>query len=59
MFYCHDRVCHTYGNHIANMSAAGNPHVNGLKMHIWEHNPGRNYQGVTDDPFKYFSINCR
>ncbi len=27
-----------------------------LKMHIWEHNPGRNYQGVTDDPFKYFSL---
>lgn len=54
--YCHDRVCHTYGNHIANMSAAGNTDVNGLKMHIWEHNPGRNYQGITDDPFKYFSL---
>lgn len=54
--YCHDRVCHTYGNHISNLSAAGNPDVNGLKMHIWEHNPGRNYQGVTYDPFKYFSL---
>ena len=51
--WAHDRVAHTYGNHIANMSAAGNDTVNGLKVHITSHNPGRNYQGITDDLFKY------
>lgn len=50
---CNDRVAHTYGNHIANMSALGDDSVNGSKAHIIAHNTGRNYQGVTDDPFKY------
>ncbi len=50
---CHDRVAHTYGNHIANMSALGDDSVNGTKAHIIAHNTGRYYQGITDDPFKY------
>lgn len=49
----HDRVAHTYGNHIANMSAFGDDSVNGSKVHIIAHNTGRNYQGMTGDPFKY------
>ena len=49
----HDRVAHTYGNHIANMSALGDDAADGSKVHIIAHNTGRNYQGVTDDPFKY------
>lgn len=49
----HDRIANTYGNHIANMSAAGDTAVNGVKTHIIEHNTGRNYQGMTSDPFKY------
>ncbi len=53
---CHDRVSSTYGNHIANMSAAGDTEVNGLKVHIIAHNTGRNYQGVTNDPFKMMTI---
>lgn len=50
---CHDRIAHTYGNHIANMSAAGDTNVDGVKAHIIAHNTGRNYQGATDDIFKY------
>lgn len=50
---CHDRIYNTYGNHIANMSADGKTYVNGLKVHIVDHNTGFNYQGRTDDPFKY------
>lgn len=52
----HDRVAHTYGNHIANMSASGDTDANGLKVHIVAHNTGRNYQGLTDDPFKMISV---
>ncbi len=52
----HDRVAHTYGNHVSNMSAAGNTDVNGVKLHIVAHNTGRNYQGLTSDPFKMFSV---
>lgn len=54
--FCHDRIAHTYGNHIANMSAAGDESVNGLKAHIVAHNTGRNYQGVTDNAFKYMAV---
>lgn len=53
---CHDRPAHTYGNHIANMSAAGDTEVNGLKIHIIAHNTGRNYQGMTGDPFKMMTV---
>lgn len=53
---CHDRPAHTYANHIANMSAAGDTTVNGLKIHIIAHNTGRNYQGTTDDPFKMMAV---
>ncbi|MCM1339831.1 MAG: hypothetical protein NC191_09190 [Muribaculaceae bacterium] len=54
--YCHDRVCHTYANHIANLSAKGNTDVNGLKVHIWVHNSGRNYQGLTGNPFDMLTV---
>jgi len=53
---CHDRPAHTYANHIANMSSAGDTEVNGLKIHIIAHNTGRNYQGVTGDPFKMMTV---
>lgn len=53
---CHDRITNPYGNHIANMSAMGDSAVNGVKAHIIEHNTGRNYQGIIDNPFKYMSI---
>lgn len=52
----HDRIAHTYGNHVANMSAAGDTDANGLKVHIIAHNTGRNYQGLTSDPFKMISV---
>lgn len=52
----HDRVSHTYGNHLANMSALGDTDANGVKVHIVAHNTGRNYQGFTDDPFKMLTI---
>ncbi len=53
---CHDRIAHTYGNHLANLSASGEEAVNGVKAHIVAHNTGRNYQGVTDSPFKYMAV---
>ncbi len=52
----HDRHAHSIANHIANLSAKGNVVLNGVKLHIIEHNPGFNYQGRTDDPFKYLRI---
>ena len=52
----HDRVAHPFAAHIANMSARGNDNVNGMKIHIVEHNPGRNYQGLTDNPFEFLRI---
>jgi len=54
--FAHDRPMHTLANHIANMSARGEDGLNGFKLHIWEHNPGFNYQGRTDDPFKFLQI---
>lgn len=53
---CHDRVSSTFGAHIANLSASGDTEVNGLKVHNIAHNTGRNYQGVTSDPFKMMVI---
>jgi hypothetical protein len=52
----HDRVAHPFASHIANMSARGNDNVNGIKIHIVEHNPGRNYQGLTSNPFEFLRI---
>ena len=52
----HDRIAHPYANYVSSMSAAGDTSVNGVKYHLVEHNPGRNYQGVTDDPFKMLTI---
>ncbi len=52
----HDRTPHVYANYVCNMSAAGDTTVNGVKFHIVEHNPGRNYQGITSDPFKMLRI---
>lgn len=54
--YCHDRVCHTYPNHIANLSAKGNKDVNGLKVHVLVHNSGRNYQGTTHNPLEMLTV---
>ena len=54
--FAHDRPMHTLANHIANLSARGDDSLNGIKVHIWEHNPGFNYQGRTDDPIKFLRI---
>lgn len=56
---CHDRPSSTFMLHAANMSARGINDANGVVMHKVEHNPGRNYQGVTDDPFKMFAVVAR
>lgn len=54
--FAHDRPSHTLANHIASLSARGNDSLNGIKVHIWEHNPGFNYQGRTDDPIKFLQV---
>ena len=52
----HDRVAHPFAVHLSNLSARGESAVNGIKTHLIEHNPGRNYQGLTDDPFKMLTL---
>ena len=54
--FAHDRPGHSYGVHLANMSSTGDTTVDGVKVHIWAHNTGRNYQGITDDPIKFISV---
>ncbi len=52
----HDRPASAFVNHVANLSAAGHKGANGFIIDKYDHNPGRNYQGVTGDPFKFFSV---
>jgi len=52
----HDRVAHPYANYVSNMSATGDTDVDGIKYHIVEHNPGRNYQGITNNMFEMLTI---
>ncbi len=52
----HDRVSNTYANHVINASAAGDSSVDGVKIHIIDHNTGRNYQGTTSDPFQMLRV---
>ena len=52
----HDRISHPYVNYVSRMSSDGDTSVNGVKYHLVEHNPGRNYQGITGDPFKMLTI---
>jgi len=52
----HDRPASSFVNHIANLSASGHKGANGFIMDKYDHNTGRNYQGVTDNPFKFFSV---
>ena len=54
--FAHDRPTHTLANHIANLSARGDNSLVGIKVHIWEHNPGYYYQGRTNDPIKFLQI---
>ncbi len=54
--WAHDRPSATFLNHISSMSARGNQDVIGLKIHSTAHNTGRNYQGITDNPFKMTAI---
>lgn len=52
----HDRIANTYGNHMANLSSAGDTSVNGIKAHIIDHNTGEHYQGATDNPMKFLRV---
>ena len=52
----HDRPASSFVNHIANLSSAGHKGANGFIMDKYDHNTGRNYQGITDNPFKFFSV---
>lgn len=53
---CHDRPASAFMVHMANMSAQGHKEINGIKAHKVEHNPSRDYQGTTSDPFKMISV---
>ena len=49
----HDRPVAMLTSLITDESARGNEAYNGVITHHTLHNPGRNYQGVTDNPFKF------
>ena len=49
----HDRPVAMITSFIADESASGNPHYNGVITHHTLHNPGVNYQGHTDNPFAF------
>lgn len=49
----HDRPVAFMLTHIADDSAAGNEFYRGTIVHHTLHNPGRNYQGFTDNPFEF------
>lgn len=49
----HDRPVAMVTSLIADESARGNEAFNGVISHHTLHNPGRNYQGVTDNPFAF------
>ena len=52
-FWGHDRTVAMLVNHLADESARGNEFYNGTITHFTMHNPGRNYQGFTDNPFAF------
>lgn len=49
----HDRPVAMITSFIADESAKGNKHFNGIITHHTLHNPGLNYQGHTDNPFAF------
>lgn len=53
---CHDRPASAFMVHIANLSAQGHSGLNGIIAHKVEHNPSRDYQGTTYNPFKMLSV---
>lgn len=55
-FWGHDRVIATFMNHVSSESAGGNDYWNGIIHHHTAHNPGKNYQGFTDNPFEFARI---
>lgn len=55
-YWLHDRTVATLFSFVADASARGDDNFNGIIAHHSLHNPGRNYQGFTDDPFKFARI---
>ncbi len=53
---CHDRPSAAFVVHLANSSSNGDTNTLGMKAHVIQHNPSRNYQGLTSNPFEYFQI---
>lgn len=49
----HDRPIATLLSHVANASANGDDFYNGTKIHYTAHNPGKYYQGRTNNPFEF------
>ena len=52
-YWGHDRPIATILSLIADASAKGDDYYNGTITHHTLHNPGRNYQGATDNPFLF------
>ena len=52
-FWGHDRPVAMLTSLIADESARGNEHFNGVISHHTLHNPGLNYQGHTSNPFEF------
>lgn len=54
--WLHDRPTASFLNHIAKLSSSGNDYYNGIMIHYTYHNPGRNYQGFTSNPFLFLRL---
>lgn len=55
-FWGHDRVIAPMMNHISAESASGNAFWSGVKHHHSIHNPGKYYQGYTDNPIEFAKV---
>ncbi len=54
--WLHDRTAFVTISDMADKSANGEKYFNGLKIHSTLHNPGRNYQGVYENPIEFFKL---
>lgn len=55
-WWLHDRPAFMVMNAIADRSHAKETYYDGLRVHGTFHNPGRDYQGATDNPFEFFRM---
>ena len=55
-YWGHDRPIASLFSHLANISSNGDDYFDGVRAHYTAHNPGKNYQGHTANPFEFARI---